>query len=634
MSDAGRGRPPEGQVRRSMILNTAGPGAVVDLIDHAVLIKGLDTWKYRHAGEGFLEEPRLEHQALAMLRAAGHWDHDHGRLRLPPTCDHDDPVPWAGVHARPFPGWYHCRTSDGLVGRDGLNDKGRHTCFDDGEQRPGDGRVVPIRFVAGCPSGHLQDIYWRLFVHRGEIDPSVDKPFACVADPDHAFAADKEGRRYTSDLALVALGASGELDDLFVRCRRCGAQRTLQDLRQPGALGDCRGWRPWLSKNDPDCEHKSRLLIRTGSNVWFAQRLSVLSIPDPRQGVRRAVGAAWELVGEISTLNELKTVAQYVKPLREIVQQYQAEAVMEAIQARRAGRTDGATIREVEWEALFNAELGLTDDLPRPDATWHARRVEIDHPTIARVTLVAALREVRAMVGFTRVDAIATGPEGELDLVGRHTAPLAEHADWIPAVEILGEGFFVAFHEHALRAWEARPDVQAREESFRRALRRDNALKADDRSMDRFTSARLILLHSLAHLLITEISLECGYSASAIRERIYCHVDPEDPARSRAGILLFTGTPGSEGTLGGLVEVGKDIVRLLDAAIARARICSNDPVCAQHRPDGDEDGRRREGAACHACLLIAETSCERHNRDLDRAMVVGTVEGEGVGFFG
>ena len=105
-------------------------------------------------------------------------------------------------------------------------------------------------------------------------------------------------------------------------------------------------------------------------------------------------------------------------------------------------------------------------------------------------------------------------------------------------------------------------------------------------------------------------------------------------ARSRAGILLYTGTPGSEGTLGGLVEIGRDIVRHLRRAVETNLLCSNDPVCASHLPDGAEEGRHREGAACHGCLYIAEPSCERMNRDLDRAFVVPTVADEGAAFLG
>lgn len=215
----------------------------------------------------------------------------------------------------------------------------------------------------------------------------------------------------------------------------------------------------------------------------------------------------------------------------------------------------------------------------------------------------------------------------------QQTAPLSEHADWIPAVEILGEGIFLAFSEEAVRAWKARDAVKAREERFRKGLMKENEDTRSQTAMQ-FVGVRLLMLHSLAHMLITQISLECGYSASAIRERIYCYRHPDDPETSRAGILLYTGTPGSEGTLGGLVEVGREIVRHIEQAVERNLTCSNDPVCAQHLPDGPEDGRGREGAACHGCLLIAEPSCERMNRDLDRALVVPTLEEAGAAFLG
>jgi hypothetical protein len=135
------------------------------------------------------------------------------------------------------------------------------------------------------------------------------------------------------------------------------------------------------------------------------------------------------------------------------------------------------------------------------------------------------------------------------------------------------------------------------------------------------------MLQSLAHLLITTLALDCGYSASAIRERIYA-------GESGYGILLYTGTPGTEGSLGGLVEMGKHIGRHLQRALELGRLCSNDPVCAQHNPADPHEERFLHGAACHGCLLIAETSCERRNELLDRALVVPTVATPGAAFFG
>ena len=135
-----------------------------------------------------------------------------------------------------------------------------------------------------------------------------------------------------------------------------------------------------------------------------------------------------------------------------------------------------------------------------------------------------------------------------------------------------------------------------------------------------------VMLHSLSHLLLTTISLECGYAAASIRERIYVR----DGAY---GILLYTGTPDAEGTLGGLVQVGRKIGRHLEAALELGRLCSNDPVCAQHNPARAHEERRTHGAACHGCLLIAEPSCERRNELLDRSLVVPTVDVPDAAFF-
>ena len=123
--------------------------------------------------------------------------------------------------------------------------------------------------------------------------------------------------------------------------------------------------------------------------------------------------------------------------------------------------------------------------------------------------------------------------------------------------------------------------------------------------------------------MITALSLECGYPAAAIRERIYC--GPRNEPQPMAGILLSTGTTGAEGTLGGLVEEGRRIGRHLRRAWDIGRLCSNDPVCGAHDPVRDRAERFLEGAACHGCLYIAEPSCERFNRYLDRALVVPTL---------
>jgi hypothetical protein len=73
--------------------------------------------------------------------------------------------------------------------------------------------------------------------------------------------------------------------------------------------------------------------------------------------------------------------------------------------------------------------------------------------------------------------------------------------------------------------------------------------------------------------------MRCGYPASSIRERIYA-----DTAAQQFGILLYTGSPDAEGTLGGLVQQARYIEDHLVQALRMSALCSNDPVCAQHVP--------------------------------------------------
>ena len=141
-----------------------------------------------------------------------------------------------------------------------------------------------------------------------------------------------------------------------------------------------------------------------------------------------------------------------------------------------------------------------------------------------------------------------------------------------------------------------------------------------------------VMAHSLAHALMSEVALDCGYPASSLKERLY--VLPRVAGQPiQCGILIYTATAGNQGTLGGLVEVTRRFVRILKSALERERLCSGDPVCADHDPTTADDDRTLHGAACHGCLLVAETSCEARNLFLDRALIVDTVGQAGAGFF-
>lgn len=98
-----------------------------------------------------------------------------------------------------------------------------------------------------------------------------------------------------------------------------------------------------------------------------------------------------------------------------------------------------------------------------------------------------------------------------------------------------------------------------------------------------------------------------------------------------AGLFLGREEGGNHSTLRGFVECAPHIPTILARAVERPCLCSNDPVCADHDPSALAEERSLHGAACHACLLVPETSCEARNQFLDRALLVETLAQLGAG---
>jgi len=139
------------------------------------------------------------------------------------------------------------------------------------------------------------------------------------------------------------------------------------------------------------------------------------------------------------------------------------------------------------------------------------------------------------------------------------------------------------------------------------------------------------MIHTFAHALIKELTFTCGYGSASLRERLYCNL--EDPTRPMNGLLIYTASGDSEGTLGGLVAQAKQGVleRLVEDALRRSLWCSNDPVCIESPGAGAFSSNL---AACHGCVLLPETSCEEGNRLLDRGLLIGEINDRSIGFFG
>jgi hypothetical protein len=423
-------------------------------------------------------------------------------------------------------------------------------------------------------------------------------------------------------------GTSGDLDEIWIVCD-CGAARAMSQAARMElrALGSCNGSRPWLGAGTREsCDQANRLLIRSASNAYFPQPLSVISIPDTRRPVDDAVNSLWEdFLVDVETPEDL-TKARRKPTVAAKLQGMPDEDVFAAITRRRTGQvgTD-RPVKEVEFEALSEARDELGSDAPDgdffartlPEVTWSGPWMN----SVARVVLVHRLREVIAQVGFTRFEAAGPDIQGELEL-DVERAPLAIDASWLPAVENRGEGVFLQFKPERINEWLKKPALGERGINLLRGYKRWCEEKRSSRD---FPGLPYYLLHSLSHLLLTVISLDCGYPASSLRERVFA-------APGRYGILIYTGSADAEGTLGGLVQAGREIKRYMLLALERGMLCSNDPICAQHVP-AEIDHQPLLGSACHGCLLIAETSCEQGNAFLDRSLVVQTIEGLGTQFF-
>ncbi len=596
-----RTKRPSGQIRRSQIVTTFGPGAMLDLPNHSVLVSGLDHWS---EGREEISEPRLVDKLKRLL--------DLPTLQLfSPPPDNDDPAaPPTGITGWQFPEWFITQDvrskapeapsrSRMLVHRLALT-KGKFIDVDKIKRS-----VVPVRFVRACRAGHIGDIDWRAFVHSSETD--------C--------------RR---QLWMDERGTSGDLAEVWVRCE-CRKERPLSDAAgfQNKALGLCDGNRPWLGPYTREgCNEPNRLLVRTASNAYFPQQLSVISLPDRDETVKLAVTTVWEYLEEVADLDQLKYERRKAR-VNAALDGLSDEEVFAEIQRRSGGAQEQPkSVKHAELETLIAAKEELGNDKPDgnffaralPQAKWASPWME----SIERVILVHRLREVVAQVGFTRFEAAAPDIDGELEIEVKR-ASLAREIRWLPAIENRGEGVFLQFSRQRIEAWERRPDVQDR---GRKLLAGFDAWKSERHGTRReFPGLPYLLLHSFSHLLITTVALACGYPASSIRERIYAL-----PGVGY-GVLVHTGSSDAEGTLGGLIEVGRRIQEHVRAALELGELCSNDPVCAQHEPENPHERRFLQGAACHGCLLIAETSCEQHNDFLDRALVVPTVDNLGIEFF-
>ncbi len=596
----------ENLLRQGQLIGTFGPGAFVDFPTRSVIVSGLGDWKKRQ--EDRITETRL----LRYLRRR----HNAPELLLfaPPPFDPAPDAPKIGIAGIIFPTWFVAhdgglrdqkeRGRRSLLGIEATEKHGLAFRDRDGKKHG----LTPIRFVVACRRGHVDDVDWRAYIHRGPTD--CQRP-----------------------LWIEERGTSGEVADTWVGCD-CGASRQLYEALDLSSrvLGTCRGRRPWIAGTSSEhCAEQNRLLVRSASNAYFAETVSAISLPGSSEEFAKRVGPVYDYIKSVTTVGDLDLLRRLQDPVRAALDGLGNEDVLAYIRSREDGNGDQAPVKDAEFDMLVSGMAGRDE----PDSTYFAETLDRgawdphSAPMLSgfeRVVLIHRLREVIAQTGFTRFESISTQIDGDLEELDANVVrqDLADPLEWLPAMERRGEGFFIQFSATAIYEWSQRPSVIARGDELGAGF----AAWCKDHNTERdFPGAPYVLLHSFAHLLVTAIAADCGYPAASLRERIYALEG------GKYGILIHTGSSGSEGTLGGVVEAGRRLAHHVEHVLGRGGFCSNDPVCADHLASDALENRFLHGSACHGCLLIAEPSCEHRNDLLDRALVCDTVASSGAAFF-
>ena len=580
-----------GELRPSQAVTQSGPGSLVDLPTLSMVMAGIDDWNQSTARR--VDEPRL----AARLRV--------DTFREPPYFRSADGA--GGLPARIFPRFLVCPRCNRLAPHDHFEfDPAGLRYFCKAPDCSGAGKAVayPSRYMVACARGHLSDFPWHAYCHPPEI--------VC-----------------SDDLRLEDTGRTGAITDIWVKCERHGVSKNLgQAFGAAGRkrLPRCTAERPWFEDVDPaGCGEQPRVLLRGASNAYFPVIESAISIPPWSDPIQIGLAGYFDQLAKVDSMTKLQAWLDLVNAPE--LEQFSAQQLWDAISRRRSGDQAGPSLKEEEWRAFQTTSLKID---PRSEFKARVGPIPAEVTSwVQRVLLVERLREVRALRGFTRIDPVPDiGDLDDVEAVRAGLAPIRRVVTaWLPGVEFRGEGILLQLQEDKLRSWEDLPGTKQLQETLQRADRAWHAKRGLQVHVER--TPRFVLLHTLSHLVIRQLALECGYSSASLRERIYSTQPGSAPM---AGILIYTATPDAEGSLGGLVDQGRpeSLGPLIDRAILDAALCANDPLCADRLLG---EGGHINGAACHACLLVSETSCESGNHYLDRGALVPTVSETSYAFF-
>ena len=578
------------KLRRNQLFGPYGVGSIMPCPGgESLMISGLDAFPIRSMKQ--VSDPRLaDHIGVK-------------RLLEPPE---KDPVP-----ASRFPRWLYCPTCKTMF-ECFPNQPNAGKCRNEACKDFGKRNLIPERFIVVCPEGHIDDLPIIEWVHRGHV-------------------ADKSAHT----IKRTTKGGTASLADIEYKCITCGISRSLAGITKKGALAEvdyhCTGSRPWLWQQDPSgCTvdpHEVMVVQRGATNVWYPDVFSSIFIPDGKdQRTVQYVESQMESLKQAEAGGMLDCMVNALAGARRLDPDGLLSAYRDMKNERDSSSSTDGDFKQEEFRTLAsgtNQQKGIFGATILPSEAY---RYDPIKQIAESVSLVTTLRETRALVGFSRL--LPDHNEG-LSFAQRRAQLSLRHLDWTLGIQSIGEGIFIKFRKEHLDAWARTPAAASRFATMQQ--HHDEHCARHERQREALNPL-YVMIHTLSHILMLSFSKTCGYSTASIRERVYCDklLSDGDRHEEMLGLLIYTASSDSEGSLGGLVRAGRPgrFEEIFEEAISAARWCSSDPVCIESTGQGPESCNL---AACYSCALVPETSCENGNKLLDRSLLIGTVSERNIG---
>ncbi|MFC1711192.1 DrmB family protein [Patescibacteria group bacterium] len=601
------------RIRRSQLISPWGIGQIIPFEKEALIVAGLDEWNNvfnRLSSEDDLHEFIIQEARLEKMLHVSHF-------RLPPYYKEKGVKLYIPLFR--FPQWHvcpYCRYMEKLSifqpelqKCKGIRLPRNKSCHNTPENKKK--FMIPVRFVCVCKNGHIEDFPFMEWVHReNEFDENCR-------------------------LIYEVSGSFTSLAAIKITCIKCNISRNMKSSFDPKVLGKvkkCSGLKPWLgdiTEQKDLCDKNLQTVQRGSSNVYFPTIKSSIYIPTDGTITDKTIQQVLENNWYIFQYNKKngkfdKSTIYYIAGQENINPEKLLKAAEERDKEKHSDNDSKAAEEKFKYEEYNALVNGINEEVR--DFRCNKKSV-IDYKGkiknfISTISLLNKLRETRALVGFSRLI-----PEDQKTLKDKQLLLKKDPSiNWLPAISVRGEGIFFELDRKKVENWEK---IMIIKERIQKLENNFNKYRSEGELPSIKLTPKLILLHSLSHTIINEMSLLCGYSNASIRERLYCNIESN---KYMAGVLIYTSSGDSEGSLGGLVKQGQPsyFENILNSAIEKVKWCSNDPICIESVGQGPGSSNL---AACHNCLLLPETSCEEGNSFLDRAMLIGTIENPEAGFF-